>query len=122
MALQARIVHSFERTDSTPDAILWEGIVEVVNPEKENDKGYPERLLKGTMKLVRGKNGNFIGTPARKGSNGEFYPYYELGQPFQRIIVPVLEAAFEEAISTPEPSTGGDLTSEAADSFSDLNF
>ena len=123
MALQARIVTSFNLGERTPASILWEGVVEVVNPDRETDKGYPERVLKGQMKLVRGQNGNFIGTPSRKSSDGRYFNYFDLGPSLQRLILPVVEAAVEEAGPAPAPaSTGGDLTGAAQDDFSDLQF
>ena len=120
LALDVRIVTTFPRGDRTPASILWEGVVEVINPEKQNDKGYPERVIKGQVKVVKGQNGLFIGTPSRKTADGRYFNYFDLGPSLQRLILPVLQAAMDETEPLPEPS--GDLTSAAADEFADLPF
>lgn len=123
MTLDVRIVTTFPRGDRTPASIEWEGVIEVVNPDKMSEKGYPERVIKGQVKVVNGQNGRFIGTPSRKTADGRYFNYYDLGPSLQRLILPVLEAEIDSLSSAtgPEP-TSGDLTGAAADEFSDLPF
>ena len=132
MALSVRIVTSFPRGDRTPDSILWEGVIEVQNPDKivpegQPGAGYPERVLKGQVKLVNGGNGPFVGTPSRKTNDGRYFNYYDLGPSLQRLILPAIQQAYEDSIdaagSSPAPAaTSGDLVSEAAAAFDDLAF
>jgi hypothetical protein len=125
LALAVRIVTTFPRGDKTPASILWEGVVEVQNPDKvvpegQPGGGYPERVVKGQMKLVRGKNGTFIGTPSRKTADGRYFNYYDLGPGLQRLIVPVLEA--EVAVDPAAPAEAESMVETAKDEFSDLAF
>ena len=96
---------------------------QATDPDKMTDKGYPERVLKGQVKLVNGANGRFIGTPSRKTADGRYFNYFDLGPSLQRLITPVLEQAFEDSIdsagSTPAPSA---TVQAAHDTFDDLNF
>ena len=134
MALAVRIVTSFPRGERTPDSILWEGVVEVQNPDKivpegQPGAGYPERVLKGQVKLVNGGNGPFVGTPSRKTNDGRYFNYYDLGPSLQRLILPAITQAYEDSIgaegSSPAPTaTSGSAAtvSAAQDTFADLNF
>ena len=128
MALSVRIVTVFPRGDRTPDSILWEGVIEVQNPDKivpegQPGAGYPERVIKGQVKLVRGANGPFVGTPSRKTNDGRYFNYYDLGPSLQRLITPVLLEAYEETVGeTPTPDTNGNVVQAAQDTFDDLNF
>lgn len=129
MALVVRIVTTFARGERTPASILWEGVVEVQNPDKvvpegQPGGGYPERIIKGQMKLVRRNDGGtFIGTPSRKTEDGRYFNFYDLGQSLQRLIIPVLEAEVgKDPAPAITPAVAEASAETASDEFADIAF
>lgn len=124
--LEARILTTFPRRENTPDFVLWEGNVIVVNPEKTDERtGRDEIVLMGQMSLLRSRDGGdpYLGFPPirgrdgiKKNASGRAYTYYSVGPALSRIIIPVLEAAVAEADATPP------TVKAAEEEFGDLAF
>lgn len=141
MSVKARVSVTFPRGARTPENILWSGVVEWVNPEKVNERGNPERILRVQCSMVRGKNGLFLSMPyvqrydadagrmvAVKNKSGYYVNYVDLGPGFAKSGL----AAVEEELAKPtresmaarreaERQTEAEATSPSGE-FDDLPF
>ena len=103
MAPTTHIVTSFPLRETTPPSILWEGVIEINNPDKLNAQGYPELVLKTQCKLINGSNGLFVAAPSQKSPEGEFFPIVKYGPGIQGLLRKAIEEQMGTEAAAPPP-------------------